>query len=113
VPCDIGAYDTDTSSLASLHITTASLPDGAFHTRYRAPLAASGGNLPYKWFIATSKLPKGLHLKKSTGVISGTPNKHDIETYTFTVKVVDKKVKVKHHPPTQNSATKVLSITIS
>jgi hypothetical protein len=113
VPCDIGAYDTDASSLASLHITTASLPDGAFHALYRAPLAATGGNPPYKWSISSGHLPKGLHLKKSTGIIKGKPNKHDSGTYTFTVKVVDKKIKVKHQPPTQDTATKVLSITIS
>jgi len=29
------------------------------------------------------------------------------------VKVVDKKVKIKHHPSMQNTATKVLLITVS
>jgi hypothetical protein len=43
----------------------------------------------------------------------GKPNKGDGGPYTFTVKVLDKKIKTKHHPPTQDSAMKVLSITIS
>jgi len=72
--------------------------------RYSAMLAASGGKLPYKWSVSSGALPKGLHLKKSTGVISGRPNKDDSGTYTFTVKVVDK---------AKNSSTEVLSITIS
>ena len=95
-----------------LHCTTMSLRPGEGGTRYSATLAASGGNPPYKWSVSSGVLPKGLHLKKTTGVISGKPNKNDSETYTFTVKVVDKKIKVKHHPSTQNTATKVLSITI-
>jgi hypothetical protein len=40
-------------------------------------------------------------------------NKRDSGTYSFTIMVVDKKIKVKHHPATQNTATKVLSITIT
>ena len=33
---------------------------------------ATGGDPPYKWSISSGHLPKGLHLKKATGVISGT-----------------------------------------
>ena len=115
-PCDIGAYDTDTGPVVSpsgLRITTVSLPNGMPKVAYSAPLAATGGNPPYKWSVSSGHLPRGLHLKKSTGIIHGKPNKNDSGTYTFTVKVVDKKVKVKHHHATRNTATKVLSITIS
>jgi hypothetical protein len=56
--------------------------------------------------------PLDLYLKP-IWMISGKPNALDNGTYTCTVKVVDKKVKVKHQPSTQNTATKVLSITIS
>jgi hypothetical protein len=94
-------------------VTTTSLPPGTVKTAYSATLAANGGNPPYKWSLQSGTLPVGLHLHKSTGVISGTPNKNDSGTSTFTVKVVDRKVKVKHQPTTQNTATKVLSITIS
>jgi hypothetical protein len=80
---------------------------------YWAALTASGGSPPYRWSLTSGRLPRGLHLTKTTGVISGKPNKHDSGTYTFTVKVVDHKIKTKHHPPTQNSATEVQSITLS
>jgi hypothetical protein len=102
------------SALTSkLQIMTASLPPGALKVTY-APtsLVASGGNPPYKkWAVVAGSLPLGLHLKKSTGVISGKPKR--LGTYTFTVKVVDKTIKIKHHPATQNTATALLSITIS
>ena len=76
---------------------------------YSERLAASGGNPPYKWSVSSGKLPKGLHLKKSTGVISGTPNKKDSG---MSVVADTKTKKTKRHPSTQNTATAVLSITI-
>ena len=113
VPCDIGAYDTDMVS-APLEITTASLPNAAPHAEYSHSLAATGGNPPYKWSVSSGHLPMGLHLKKSTGVISGKPKGVDDGTYTFTVRVVDHKTpKVKGHVRTYNQSTKVLSIAIS
>ncbi len=102
-----GAFGLQITSVSPLH-------PGLVKTLYSDNLAASGGNPPYKWSVSSGKLPKGLHLKKSTGVISGKPNKNDSGTYTFTVKAVDTKTKkTKSHPSTQNTATKVLSITIS
>ena len=96
-----------------LHITTVSLPNGTFKVAYVASLSASGGNLPYKWAVSSGHLPKGLHLNKSTGAISGTPKQHERGMFTFTIKVVDKKQKTRGHPPSQDTATEVLSITIS
>jgi len=104
-------YIFEPGTTASLHVSTTSLPPGAVKTAYRATLAASGGNPPYKWSVSSGALPRGLHLKKSTGVISGRPTIGG--TYAFTVKVVDKKIKTKHRPPTQNTATKTLLIAIS
>ncbi len=94
-------------------VTTATLPSGTVKVAYTANLTAKGGNPPYTWSIVSGGLPTGLHLHGSSGVISGKPSNADTGTYTFTVKVVDKKVKVKHQPPTQNTTTKVLSIAIS
>jgi len=99
--------------VAYLQITTTSLPSGAPNQPYSAALSAIGGNPPYKWSIASGSLPTGLHLNKSTGVISGTPKKNDGGPSPIVVKVVDTKVKTKHHPPTQNSAYQALSIGIS
>jgi hypothetical protein len=97
----------------ALTITTTSLPAGSVGAHYSAGLEARGGNPPYKWSVMSGSLPKGLHLDKTTGTISGTPNKHDSGTYDFTIKVVDTKVKVRHQPPTQNSADQALSIAMS
>jgi len=98
----------------SLQITTPSqLPNGVVKVSYREKLAASGGNPPYRWSVSSGHLPDGLHLKKTSGVIAGKAKKQDRGIYTFTVKVVDKKIRTKHHPATQNTATKTLSLTIS
>ena len=94
-------------------VTTTSLPGGTVKTAYTASLTANGGNPPYKWSIVSGNLPTGLHLHRSTGGISGKPHTGDSGVYTFTVKVVDKKVRAMHQPATQNTATKVLSIAIS
>jgi cell wall-associated NlpC family hydrolase len=98
----------------SFGVTTASLPNGTVWTKadkvtYSQTLAASGGNPPYKWSIVSGSgaLPPGLKLA-AKGTISGKAN--TAGKFTFTVKVVDKKTRTK--PPTQNTATKALSITI-
>jgi hypothetical protein len=84
-------------------ITTATLPDGVRGSSYTAALALSGGQAPYTWSIASGKLPPGLIVNPSTGVISGTPTRRG--TWSFTVKVVDSAT------PTTSSA-KALSIRI-
>ena len=95
-----------------LVVTTTSLSDGHVGSSYAAALGASGGNPPYAWRIVlgSGRLPEGLTLNSSTGNISGIPKRR--ETSTFTVKVLDKKVK-EGHRFSRNTATKVLSITIS
>jgi hypothetical protein len=99
-----------TVTVVPLAITTTSLPGGAANTTYSASLAAIGGNLPYTWKISSGTLPKGIKLSKKTGVISGKTKA--VGTLYFTVEVLDTKIKVKSHPPTQNTATQALSITI-
>ena len=94
-----------------LAIATASLPDGTVGLPYSSPLAALGGNPPYTWKLGSGSLPPGLKLDKSTGAISGTPKKSG--TSTFTVEVLDTKIKVKGHPSTQNTATRVFTISIA
>jgi hypothetical protein len=105
------------ASLSSgvLHVSTTSLPLGAAGVVYAAPpLSASGGNPPYTWSIVSGSLPEGLRLKKANGVVSGRPGRRDSGTFTFTVRVLDKKTrKTKGHPSTQDSATATLEITIS
>jgi YVTN family beta-propeller protein len=99
-----------------LAITTTSVPNGSIWSKtnkakYSTSLAATGGNPPYKWSLATgsSPLPPGLKLNPE-GKISGKAT--TAGTYSFfTVQVVDTKAKTK--PRTQDMATATLSITIS
>jgi hypothetical protein len=72
--------------LASLVITTASLPNATLNTSYSATLAASGGTAPYTWTLSSGTLPAGLSLA-SNGQVSGTPT--TAGNSSFTVKVVD------------------------
>lgn len=101
----------DTSS--SLQVSTSSLTSGVRGARYLATLATAGGNPPYRWSVVSGALPSGLRLNKVTGIISGRPKRTDNGVSTFTVEVADKRVRTKGHPATQNTATEVLSITIS
>ena len=61
-------------------ITTASLPDGKVGESYTATLMASGGSNAYTWSVS-GKLPDGLTLEASTGILSGTPKKADYFTF--------------------------------
>ena len=97
----------------ALTITTSSLPTATPGTRYDIALGATMGNPPYKWSMVTGTLPPGLHLRARTGTIFGRTARSAKGTYTFTIKVLDRKVKRKGEPATQNTAVKVLSITIS
>ena len=74
-----------------LTITTTSLPDGQFKVRYPgATVEATGGVAPYKWaLLSGNKLPAGLTLNATTGVIAGKPTKAG--PFSFTVKVTDAK----------------------
>lgn len=95
----------------TLQVTTTSLPSGTVRAVYSSPLSASGGNPPYRWSVASGDLPPGLHLS-STGTISGRPRASG--TWTFTVKVIDHKVRAAPKAPyTQNTATQALSVTIT
>jgi hypothetical protein len=79
-----------TINVASLTITTASLPNGYAGVAYsQTQLAANGGIAPYTWSIVTGSgeyFPFGLTLG-SSGVISGTPT--DWGTFNFHVQVKD------------------------
>jgi hypothetical protein len=94
-------------------VTTSSLSGAKVGQTYAARLAATGGNPPYIWKVApgSARLPKGLRLVRKPGDIVGTPNRLDHGTYSFTVEVLDKRVTT--HPRVRDSATKVLTITVS
>jgi hypothetical protein len=86
---------------APLAITTTSLPAATRNVPYSTTLATSGGATPYTWSISSGKLPAGLSLAGSTGVISGSPTKTG--TSKFKIMVRDNK---------GTMVTKNLSITV-
>ncbi len=74
--------------VSPLSITSPSpLPAAAAGTAYAYSFAALGGTPPYEWSVGSGRLPSGLTLNGSTGVLSGTPAQSG--AYTFTVRVAD------------------------
>jgi hypothetical protein len=74
---------------AGINITTKSVPNGTVDTAYSAAISASGGCTPYKWSLASGKLPAGVTQKPSSNTesldLSGDPT--TAETYSFTESV--------------------------
>jgi hypothetical protein len=73
--------------LATLAITTISLPSANLGVAYSSSVAASGGQSPYTFAVTLGSLPTGLTLNGSTGAITGTPTAAG--TFTFTITVTD------------------------
>ncbi|MGB9491272.1 MAG: Ig domain-containing protein, partial [Terriglobales bacterium] len=94
-----------TISAPPLTITTNSLSTGVLNQSYSQTVQATGGVTPYTWSISSGSLPAGLSINGSTGAITGTPTATG--TSTFTVQVTDVET------PTEQTATKNLSITIN
>jgi hypothetical protein len=67
-------------------ISPKSLPKAKVNRRYSLTLSASGGRARYAWRLLSGKLPSGLSLARSTGVISGKPAKAGTSTFTVIVK---------------------------
>ncbi len=68
-----------------LSITSNSLPSAERRHEYHAELKASGGVPPYHWGISAGKLPEGLELDPTTGIISGVPKERGDFRVAFTV----------------------------
>jgi len=75
--------------MASVAITTTSLPNGTVKTAYSAVIEASGGCTPYKWEVASGTLPAGVTAEVSSATTSlqlaGTPT--TAATDSFVVQV--------------------------
>jgi parallel beta-helix repeat protein len=88
---------------ASLSITTSSLATGRRHKNYRQTVQASGGALPYSWFVVAGTLPPGLSLDVATGLISGRPSSPG--SWSITIEVRDSSAPVQ-------AASQVFSIVV-
>jgi len=86
----LGNITTQSATLrvvATLTVTTTSLPAGTAGIAYTAPVAATGGEAPLgTWSIAAGALPAGLSLAPD-GTITGIPTAPG--TATFTVRITD------------------------
>lgn len=71
--------------LASLMISTASLPAGRANSNYSAALQATGGASPYSFAVSVGALPAGIALAGAT--LSGRPTLSG--TFNFTLEVTD------------------------
>jgi hypothetical protein len=67
--------------LPGFGIITPSLPAGRLGTPYSRTLIGAGGTLPYKW-KKIGKLPKGLKLNAKSGLVSGTPKRLGVSSFT-------------------------------
>lgn len=63
------------------------LPPARYKIPYSAALSALDGRLPYRWFLDSGVLPKGIRLDVERGVLSGTAV--ESSTFTFRVRVSD------------------------
>lgn len=90
-----------------VQITTASLPAAADMATYSTTLGASGGDPPYRWALSGA-LPPGLHLNRTAGIISGTPERGGL--FDFTLIVSDRSTQTSPH--TDNVARKAMSIAV-
>ena len=97
-----GGKDAPTGpTVATLTVTTTSLPFPVEGVAYSETLTATGGSGGYTWALTAGSLPTGLSLNTATGEISGTATV--FETQGFTVGVVS---------GDGQSATKALSMTV-
>jgi hypothetical protein len=71
-----------------LKIATTRTPPAKIGKHYRLQLKTRGGVAPRGWTIAGGKLPAGLELSRSTGLLAGTPRAAG--RYTITVRAADK-----------------------
>jgi len=95
-------------AIDSVSVNSTGLPPGSVKAPYSAVVTATGGYAPYKWSVVSGALPTGLHLKSSTGTISGTPKVSGIST--FTVQAVGAKSKLQPATPASGTATLSLQV---
>ena len=85
-----------------LSIATSALPAATAGRAYAAPLSATGGQIPYRWSLASGTLPTGIQLNSASGLFSGTTQASG--GFSFEVMVQD---------ASGQTATQVLGLTVN
>jgi hypothetical protein len=81
-----------TRSCASMSpcVRTRTVPDARVGTAYAYTIQTSGGMGTVTWkLVDGDRLPPGLELSETTGLLSGTPTQANPNPYAFTVRVSD------------------------
>lgn len=68
-------------------ILTSAVPNATIVQPYSAGLAASGGQPPYQWSVASGALPQGIQLNSASGVMVGSTSTTGF--FSFAAKVTD------------------------
>ena len=92
-------------------VSTAPLPPATVKQAYASQLIAVGGHPRYHWSLATGSgpLPPGLRLR-ADGTFGGKPKAAG--SFSFTVQVVDTKLRITS-PPATDHASAVVSLTVN
>lgn len=90
------------TSPTGLYVATSVLPPASLANSYSTTLAASGGNPPFTWTVASGQLPTGAWLGRSSGVLSG--NISQTGYFPFQVQITDRSGQI---------ATRNLSLTVN
>lgn len=68
-----------------VHLATSRVKTATLWHHYWMRLVAKGGLPPYTWAVSAGKLPAGLTLNPTTGVLSGRPTKVGTTAFSITV----------------------------
>jgi hypothetical protein len=75
--------------LASIAITTTTLPNGTLDVSFSAVINASGGCTPYRWALVSGSLPNGVSMTPSSNTesldLKGTPTAAGTDSFTLSV----------------------------
>jgi hypothetical protein len=80
---------TITIAAESLTFTRSYLSDATEGDSYDEDIRVTGGETPYTFSLVSGRLPSGLDLDTTDGIISGTPAKGTAGDYSFTIRVTD------------------------
>ena len=82
-----GIAPAQTRGASGLRIQSQPLPNGSINKTYSAAIQLTGGTAPVQWKLTNGKLPPGITLQPTSGILSGTPTAPG--EYRFTISVTD------------------------